>query len=161
MMNHIFRAIALPGSPILDLLGIEPEEKCTHMEEQRLVNGELTSRAQMTIDWLEKNIQTRKAAGEAIDMLQAVMEVTGRVPIERDIVRHQYQKLMNPENPNGHVAKFGIPVGECHTCCDFLDLTLLRQLRRESSMDKATFRKIKARHRVMNARLRKDTRNVT
>jgi hypothetical protein len=139
-MNYIFRAVSMPGSPILDVLGLESRRKCDFMTKRE---PKEKSRAERMVVWMLSEQDRRRADGEALTLFQIALEVTGRIAVRPSIAAHWGKIGLHLDLDSGeedktkwskHKLAVGVPIRHCRSCVEQLDVAVRRHLMDDRKM---------------------------
>ena len=126
-LNRVFRAACMPGSPLLETLGLEKGGKCTFVTDKPTGSE---SRADRMVKWMVGEMKRRQETGEAVTLFQVAQEVTGRVRVSPDLAKRWAALGLHldtdPEKPSKHMAATGMAIKKCRHCCEQIDAAVRR-----------------------------------
>ena len=126
-LNRVFRAACMPGSPLLETLGLEKGGKCTFVTDKPTGSE---SRADRMVKWMVGEMKRRQETGEAVTLFQVAQEVTGRVRVSPDLAKRWADIGLHldtdPEKPSKHMAATGMAIKKCRHCCEQIDAAVRR-----------------------------------
>lgn len=154
-MRNVLRLISLPGSPIIEVFGIEPNVECNYLDGVRDTKWEERRKgppvkrdvllSEKVVQFAISQCNKRQAKGEAVSRVQICLEYLGIISSE-----FSYKKAADQ-----HLEQTGTEIHKCRDCQEKLLLALRRYERKDDSLE-AQRKKLYKMVSKINTRLREE-----